>query len=332
MVSLLSESFNPHVRYGSCMALAIACASTGLSEAISLIEPMLEDNTGFVRQGAYIAMAMVMMQQPNSHPKSESTRKLFAKVIADKHEDVLGRFGAIMAQGLIEAGGRNVTVSLVKEGGHVNMQAAVGLLVWTQFWFWFPLSHFLSLAMHPSALIALNQDLQMPKMQFRSNAPPSAFAYPPPTEEPKKEAKEKVETAILSITAKAKAKKRAQDDGKKMDVDDKEPAAPAADESKKPEDEKKPDEPEPEFAMLDNPARVVRAQLEKISFDAADRYQPIRSGTLRSGIVMVSDKTPDQPEELLALADAGSSSAAADSSLPEPEPPAPFDFDDTIDE
>ena len=26
---LLCESFNPHVRYGSCMALGIACAGTG---------------------------------------------------------------------------------------------------------------------------------------------------------------------------------------------------------------------------------------------------------------------------------------------------------------
>ena len=29
VVSLLCESFNPHVRYGSCLALAIACAGTG---------------------------------------------------------------------------------------------------------------------------------------------------------------------------------------------------------------------------------------------------------------------------------------------------------------
>ena len=43
MVSLLSESYNPHVRYGAAMALGIACAGTGSKEAIALIEPMTND-------------------------------------------------------------------------------------------------------------------------------------------------------------------------------------------------------------------------------------------------------------------------------------------------
>ena len=50
VVSLLSESFNPHVRCGSAMALGIACAGTGNKEALSIIEPMLTDSLPFVQQ------------------------------------------------------------------------------------------------------------------------------------------------------------------------------------------------------------------------------------------------------------------------------------------
>ena len=37
-------------------------------------------------------------------------RKLIAKVTADKHEEVLCRMGAIMAGGILDSGGRNMTV------------------------------------------------------------------------------------------------------------------------------------------------------------------------------------------------------------------------------
>lgn len=57
VVSLLAESYNPHVRYGAAMALGIACAGTGLREAIALLEPMVKfDPVNFVRQGALVSV------------------------------------------------------------------------------------------------------------------------------------------------------------------------------------------------------------------------------------------------------------------------------------
>jgi 26S proteasome regulatory subunit N2 len=44
----------------------------------------------------------------------------------------------------------------------------------------------------------------MPNVDYISNAPPSVFAYPPALVDKKEEKKEKVETAVLSITAKQK--------------------------------------------------------------------------------------------------------------------------------
>merc|ERR1712096_90706 len=89
VVSLLSESYNPHVRYGSAMALGIACAGTGNKEALGLIEPMKNDPMNYVRQGALIASAMILVQQTEQTcPKVKDFRALYTKVISDKHEDV----------------------------------------------------------------------------------------------------------------------------------------------------------------------------------------------------------------------------------------------------
>merc|ERR1711887_292722 len=214
VVSLLSESYNPHVRFGAAMALGIACAGTGLKDAIGLLEPMTNDPVNYVRQGALIASSMVLVQQTEvTCPKVKEFRNLYSSVISDKHEDVMAKFGAILAQGIIDAGGRNVTVSLQSRTGHTSMLGVVGMLVFTQYWYWFPLSHFLSLAFQPTAIIGLNSNLDMPVAQFKSSAKPSMYGYTPNIEEKKKEDKEKVATAVLSITA--KQKKKNADKGKK---------------------------------------------------------------------------------------------------------------------
>uniref|UniRef100_A0A182JU48 26S proteasome non-ATPase regulatory subunit 1 n=1 Tax=Anopheles christyi TaxID=43041 RepID=A0A182JU48_9DIPT len=252
VVSLLAESYNPHVRYGAAMALGIACAGTGSREAIALLEPMAKfDPVNFVRQGALIASAMILIQHTDQTcPKVTFFRQLYTQVITNKHEDVMAKFGAILAQGIIDAGGRNVTVSLQSRTGHTNLQAVVGMLLFTQYWYWFPLSHCLSLAFTPTCIIALNSDLKMPKIDFKSAARPSLYAYPAPLEEKKREEREKVTTAVLSIAARAKRregdkKKEAKEGAKdvaassetKMEVDDdatgsKDDAAKAKEESK----------------------------------------------------------------------------------------------------
>ena len=138
--------------------------------------------------------------------------------------------------GIIDAGGRNVTVSLQSRTGHTNLPAVVGMLVFTQFWYWFPLAHFISLTFTPTALIGLNSDLKMPKIEYRSGAKPSLYGYPAPLEEKKEKEREKVLTAVLSITAKAKKKEKEAEKKKeeKMEVDE---AAAAASTPASPKDD-----------------------------------------------------------------------------------------------
>jgi len=56
VVKLLSISYNAHVRYGTALALGIGCAGTMYSEAIAMLEPLLKDNTDFVRQAASLQL------------------------------------------------------------------------------------------------------------------------------------------------------------------------------------------------------------------------------------------------------------------------------------
>ncbi len=88
----------------------------------------------------------------------------YAKVVSDKHEHNLVKLGAVIAQGIINAGGCNVTISLQSRTGHMSMRTAVGLMVFSQFWFWYPLSLFLSLALTPTAIIGLNADLKVSRL------------------------------------------------------------------------------------------------------------------------------------------------------------------------
>merc|ERR1712130_581201 len=296
VVQLLSESYNPHVRYGAAMALGIACAGTGNKEALGLIEPMKNDPTNYVRQGALIASAMILVQQTEQTcPKVKDFRALYTKVISDKHEDVMAKFGAILAQGIIDAGGRNVTVSLQSRTGHTNMLGVVGMLVFTQYWYWFPLSHFLSLAFQPTALIGLNSNLDMPVAQFKSSAKPSMYGYTPNIEEKKKEDKKE-----------------------KMEVDEKK-------EEDKKEGEEKKKEAEPLFEMLANPARVMKAQLKVITLEDA-RYRPMKDLSI-GGIVMLNrtDKG-DKDEEIVEPMEVNKASTGSEEEGDEPAPPEPFEW------
>uniref|UniRef100_A0A3Q1IJ08 26S proteasome non-ATPase regulatory subunit 1 n=1 Tax=Anabas testudineus TaxID=64144 RepID=A0A3Q1IJ08_ANATE len=278
VVSLLSESYNPHVRCGAAMALGICCAGTG--------------------------------------NKVNQFRQLYAKVINDKHDDVMAKFGAILAQGILDAGGRNVTISLQSRTGHTHMPSVVGLLVFTQFWFWFPLSHFLSLAFTPTAIIGLNKDLKMPKVQYRSNCKPSTFAYPPALEVPKEKEKEKVSTAVLSITAKAKKKEKEKKEKEEEKMEVKE-------EEKEKEKEKK-KEVEPNFQLLENPARVMPAQLKVLNMPETCRYQPFKP--LHTGGIIIMKDTSEEEEELVEPVSAHGPKIEEEEQ--EPEPPEPFEYID----
>lgn len=315
MVELLSESYNPHVRYGSAMALGISCAGTGLDEAIDLLEPMMKDPTDFVRQGALISLAMIMVQQNEvMNPKVASIRKTLKKVVGDRHEDAMTKFGASLALGIIDAGGRNCSIGLQTQTGNLNMPGIVGMAIFTQYWYWFPFTHFLSLAFVPTSVIGLDHELEIPSFKFHCATRPSLFDYPPEQEVKAEEGPALVTAAVLSTTAQAKRRaqkkekaarresmdidstpttaKAAAPSGDKMDIDD-DKSKKLGDESKDKRegegekeasatpDPKKKVEKEKVGYEIENMSRVLPGQLKYISFPAG-RYKPVKKVNLRS--------------------------------------------------
>lgn len=105
-------------------------------------------------------------------------RKKLEKVVADKHEEVMCRMGAIMATGILDAGGRNCVLGLRSRSGYFRRTSCIGLMLFTQYWYWYPLSYFLSLSLQPTALIGVDQDLKLPKFQV-----PPCNEHPTPSSE-----------------------------------------------------------------------------------------------------------------------------------------------------
>jgi 26S proteasome regulatory subunit N2 len=161
IVNLLSESYNSHVRYGAALAIGIACAGTGNKDALNVLEPLCKDRVDLTRQGALIATAMVLIQH---NEVKEPKVKTFRKTLADAQSlkgDTMTKLGAILAAGVLDAGGRNVTMSLLSPAGHKKMAAVVGMAMFPQFWYWYPYIHFVSLAFTPTAVIGLAKDIKV---------------------------------------------------------------------------------------------------------------------------------------------------------------------------
>ncbi|KAA0161111.1 hypothetical protein FNF31_03952 [Cafeteria roenbergensis] len=216
LVGLLAESFNPHVRYGAAMSLGIAAAATGMPSALHILQPLLDDPVDFVRQGAFMATAMVLQQE--SEARTPMVKKFRERVMADASnpfKPAMARMGAIMAAGILDAGGRNCVVSLTTPSGFTKPTAVIGMALFTQYWYWFPLAHCLSLATHPTSVVAVVPVKDKPG-EFRlpssfaldCRCRPGLFAYPDMLTEKTDDKSKQVTKVELSTASRTKARSR----------------------------------------------------------------------------------------------------------------------------
>merc|ERR1740124_1690461 len=267
---------------------------------------------------------MIYMQQSDSCSNGRGGKKIKAfreklvSTVSDKHQTTLTKMGAILATGLIDAGGRNCSLDLGSKNGFTKMTSAVGTVLWLQHWYWFPMMHMLSLAITPTFTIGLNRDFKYPKnFEITCNAKPSYFAYPKKLEEKKEEEKSSVVDVKLS-------KEDEEGGAKSMDIDGDTKVGDTKVEEKVDENEtgrtKNKREPEPTTFCLPNPCRITKAQAEVCAFDQYQRYRPIHHEEKPCGVIMVTDSTPGEEEDL------GTVKAPSIESEDEADPPEPFEW------
>lgn len=305
VLSLLSESYNSHVRYGVAMALGISCAGTANVNALNILQQLLTDPNYLVRQSALLAMSMIFSQTTvTQEPKLNTFKETMEKVINDKEEHTLIRFGAIIGQGIMEIGGRNCTINLVSNSGNNRMGSIVGMALFTQYYYWFPMVHFINLAVHPTILYGVDSNMKIDKnFKILSKAKPSIYGYPKEVKVHEKEKAQKIQAAVLSTHSRVKAKNKrtqtftsiqpteanVQNVEKPVEEEDK-----AAEEKEK---EKVIEEvPEPEEEILINPCRIVPRQVSVIKHLENNDYVPLLGKRYNGFIMLKKINTNAKPD------------------------------------
>ncbi|KAH0787567.1 Proteasome/cyclosome repeat family protein [Histomonas meleagridis] len=280
MIDLLAKSYNPSVRNGAALALGISCAGTGMKEAINILKPLLTDLDKFVRQSAIIAMAMVLQQQSDTLiPYCKEFREFLRKKLTKRTSEV-ELFGVNMAYGIMNASNRNVIISCNTLDGENNITATVGLAMFTNYFYWHPLSLMLTLSFQPTAIIGVDKNLEIADWTYFCSGKPSLYANPPTFNE---------EKPVVTLA-----------DKKKLSISDKNENEESEEEKKKKEEEeqlkkkkKEEEEEEMEFQELPNLSRVTLNQLPSINLEFNFQYVPIVN-KVHHGVIMLKGTEEEQ--------------------------------------
>jgi 26S proteasome regulatory subunit N2 len=318
VLGLLSESYNSHVRFGAAMAIGIACAGSGKVKPYKVIEPLFVDPNYLVRQAALIASGLIFSQTTlKQEPGIKEFNDNLNKILEDKNEHLLIKFGAMISKGLVNLGGKNCVINLVSNTNENKMKSVIGMCLFTQYYYWFPMLHMLNLSVCPTFLFNLDDQLKIPKnYKMLSKAKPSIFGYPKEEEKDNKKKEVKAEAAVLSTHTRNKAKAKKTGTLSMVDINSSlkkksslelnpAPSGPIPNEDvDKKEEEVKIDmsKVEPEEEELENPIRILPLQKKFMAEIDTNDFEPIIHGRY-SGFVMLKRKRPDvvsvydEPEE-----------------------------------
>jgi 26S proteasome regulatory subunit N2 len=204
-------------------------------------------------------------------------------------------------------GGRNCKINLLSSSGNNKMAAIVGMALFTQYYYWFPMIHFINLAVDPVILFGVDTNLRIPKnFRVHSQAKPSLYGYPEEAKLEEKSIKKEVATAILSTIGRAKNRNKRlgtstsiNADATAMNIDDRSVSQnliPNLDKELKEKEEKEIKEKEkantvaidePSEEYLNNPCRILPKQIPVCNVVENDLYRPILTKRF-NGFVMLN--------------------------------------------
>ncbi|KAI5192135.1 26S proteasome regulatory subunit N2 [Nematocida minor] len=158
----LAQSHSAYVRSGVALVLGMFLAGSGSKQALDVIELLMYDGTAYVRQHASIGAGMILMQvNAKDDPIYRRIVEHMHSMTKRKSESGAARFGALLGRSLLDACGKNGFVSIFGMSGDLSIKSVCGAILFSQFWYWYPLVPFLTLCMKPTLLLAVDTDLKI---------------------------------------------------------------------------------------------------------------------------------------------------------------------------
>lgn len=158
----LAQSHSAYVRSGVALAMGMFMAGSGCKEALEVIEVLMYDSTSYVRQHASIGAGMILMQvNANDDPLYKRIVVHMHSMTKRKSEPGAARFGALLGRSLLDACGKNGIVSIFGMSGDLSHKSICGAILFSQYWYWYPLVPFITLCMRPTLLLAVDTDLKL---------------------------------------------------------------------------------------------------------------------------------------------------------------------------
>lgn len=188
----------------------------------------------------------------------------------------------MFAQGLLELGGRNCTIRFVSTTGQNRMGSIVGMAYFTQYFYWFPMAHFINLAVSPCLFVGLDSDLRIVQnYKVLSKAKPSVYAYPKEVSASEATTAKKTQTAVLSTHARVQARgKKAETQQTEETKEDQTTTAANGAAAVEPVPE------EPADEELTNPFRIVPKQLSVVQTIPHQNYAQIVPGRYQGFVIL----------------------------------------------